>query len=182
MDIESMKNAWTNTTRNFEKDDNYTELMAELINKRRVTSLDGLKRRYLMFAIISLICIPLFGFYMGNSNMIPKDKSLIVSASFAIYFLIASIMDWFQYFGIDSVDPLRMSVSEVIEKVKKYRKRHLIFVAILLPMAFTLVGFFAYCMDFDKSLMTGVVCGICFGLVIGTIQLLKFMRDYRKIS
>ncbi len=91
-------------------------------------------------------------------------------------------MDWWLYYGIGSIDCVRMSVREVSEKAMFYRKRHLQFVMILIPFALILFGWLAYVNSGDIYLLAGMAAGAFFGLAIGLYHLSQFLRDYKTLN
>lgn len=148
----------------------------------KLTSLQNLARRYKWFSNISMLCI-LWVPLMMLTNFIPNGWRVWIVASFGVYFLTCSIMDRWLYYGITGINMACMGVDEVYAKAMYYRKRHLQFVVILLPMAFIVIGLFAYAtMGNDKSMLIGIITGSLFGLAIGTRQLMAFMKDYRKLT
>ena len=75
-----------------------------------------------------------------------------------------------------------MSVSEVAYNAMFYRKRHLQFMAVLIPMAVALLGFTGYVFSSEIYFPYGMIVGAVCGLIIGIIQFRKFMAEYRKLS
>ncbi len=90
-------------------------------------------------------------------------------------------MDRWLYHGIKQIDVLTMSVSEVVEKALYYRKWHIRFIFILLPMALGCLGLLAYAID-DFYGRLGMVAGFLVGVAKGLRQLLNFLADYRAIT
>lgn len=156
-------------------------LTSELIASRRQTALDSLATRYRRFAILGGIMILCSITWLGTP-MFPEDKRWLICTFFAIYFATASIMDIWLYHGIRSIDIYTMPVEEVATKALFYRRRHLQFIVILLPMAFGTIGYLAYTFLHEPYMIAGIICGALLGLVLGTNQLLNFLREYRDIS
>lgn len=156
--------------------------LSTITDGKKETSLQSLARRYKWFSNMTMFCIiwvPL----MMLTNFIPQDKKLWIALSFGVYFLICSVMDRWLYYGISGINLASMSVEEVARKAYFYRKRHLQFVMILLPMAIAVIGFFAYVVtDNDPAIMIGIIVGALFGLAIGARELMAFLRDYRTLA
>ncbi len=76
---------------------------------------------------------------------------------------------------------LTMSVSEVVEKALYYRKWHIRFIFILLPMALGCLGLMAYVID-DLYVRLGMLAGFIVGVAVGIRQLLNFLADYRAVT
>lgn len=90
-------------------------------------------------------------------------------------------MDRWLYLGIRQIDVLTMTVSEVVEKALYYRKWHIRFIFILLPLALGCLGLLAYVVD-DFYMRLGMVAGFLVGVALGIRQLLNFLADYRAIT
>lgn len=153
-----------------------------IISGKRRTALDNLAERYRRFSNIGFILILLSATWMFNPSMFPGNHTMriVVSVSFAVYALIASVMDRWLYQGIRSIDVVTMPVSEVIRKALFYRKRHLQFIAILLPIVLSIIGVMAWSMD-NFYFRLGILVGFIAGTAIGLRQLFAFLADYRTI-
>ncbi len=153
----------------------------EILEGKRETALKNLARRYNRFSLISGIAI-IGSISFLNQKLIPADSRLLLCISFAIYFFTASMMDLWLSNGISKIDCLRMSVSEVAGKAAFYRKRHFQFMAVLIPMAITLITILAR--QFTDNIIFLVCMGIgaLTGLTFGLRQLREFMTDYRSLT
>lgn len=146
------------------------------------TSLDKLRDKYLTFWIISLVMV--FGGFLIFSKgvFLVSHLNFCLGMAYAVYFLTVSSMDFWLWRGIGSIDPLRMSVSEITEKSMFYRKRHLQFMTVLIPMAIALLGFTGYVYSSEIYFLDGMIFGIIAGLIVGTIQFRRFMAEYRNLT
>ena len=90
-------------------------------------------------------------------------------------------MDYWLYQGIRSIDCSTMTVSEVSRRALFYRKRHLQFIAILLPIAFIWIGMLVYYINYNKYFIWGIVIGGIIVFDVGFRQLLAFLADYRRV-
>ena len=159
-----------------------SDAYASIINGKRRTALDNLAERYRRFSVIALTLI-LFSFtWIFNPNMFPDNPRLriAVGVSFAVYALIGSVMDRWLYQGIRSIDVVAMPVSEVIRKALFYRKRHLQFIAVLLPIVLTIIAVMAWSMD-NLYFRLGILIGLIAGIAIGLHHLFAFLADYRTV-
>lgn len=175
---DKLKKEWEEVKMRSNDNRNLTGIM----DGKKQTSLQSLARRYKWFSNMSMICI-LWVPLMMLTAFIPQEWKLWIAISFGVYFLTCSIMDRWLYYGIQGIEVSRMSVDEVSRLAYFYRKRHLQFVMILLPMAIAVIGFFAYVvMDEDSSIMIGIIVGALFGMAIGARELMAFLRDYRTLT
>lgn len=157
----------------------------ENLNNKK-TALDNLRDRYRSFWTMSLIMtfisLILFPILFTKVVIFDKPVGVYLGTAYAIYFLIAFIMDHWLWTCIGKIDPLHMSISQVAEKSMSYRKRHLQFMFILIPIAIALFGFTGYVFSSDIFFLSGMGVGVICGLILGSIQLRRFMNDYRKLS
>lgn len=175
-----MKMAWRDTTRSLNPAPT-DETLEKIRVGKQSTSLDRLGARYFRFVMLAACCTILSLSFMLVPWPLPYN-SVWLSLAFIAYFITCGVMDFWLYRGVGSIDCLRMPVSVVISKALYYRKRHLQFVLILLPLVFGVFFLLALYCNFDRSTLLGMIIGGAFGFAIGLYQLREFMRDYRKIT
>lgn len=177
--MENLRKDWQDANVSLNRE---SRIYDSIINGKRKTALDNLAERYRRFSIIGITLIMLSFTWIFNPNMFPGNHSLriAVGVSFAIYALIGSVMDRWLYQGIKSIDVVTMPVSEVIRKALFYRKRHLQFIAVLLPIVLALIGVMAWSMD-NLYFRLGILVGFIAGTAIGLHHLFAFLADYRAI-
>lgn len=148
---------------------------------RKKTALDSLCDKYRRFWSISLLMT--FSSFLIFSHKLAVETHLnfLVGALFAAFFLITFCMDFWLWNGIRSIDPLRMGVAEVAEKSMFYRKRHLQFMAFLIPLALALLCFTGYVYSLEIYFLIGMIIGAALGVIIGVNQFREFMKEYRKL-
>lgn len=147
---------------------------------RHRTALENLAQRYRRFHRLGLIAALMLSPCVAASHLLPEVWRLPIGIYMTVYFLIASVMDGWLYRGIRSIDCATMTVSEVAGKALFYRKRHLQFMFVLIPMAVIYVGMMAV-MTRDPYFIWGVVAGSAVGAIVGVGQFMKFMDDYRAL-
>ena len=178
--MDNLRKDWQNSNVAIQTEANSYD---KIINGKRRTALENLAERYRRFSNLALILILLSFSWIFNPDMFPGNQglSIAVGVSFAVYALIASIMDRWLYKGIQSIDIVVMPVSEVVRKALFYRKRHLQFIVILLPIVLSIIAVMAWSMD-NLYFRLGIVVGFIAGVTIGVRQLLAFLADYRDIT
>lgn len=180
IDIEQMRKAWLEMGKSLGMQ---TLPNSEPIDfNKKKTALDRLRDRYNVFWIISLV-MTFVGFMIFSRGIfIVSHLNFWLGIAYAAYFLTVSCMDFWFWRGICTIDPLRMNVSEISEKSMFYRKRHLQFMAILIPMAIALLCFTGYVFSSEIYFLNGMIAGAVIGAIIGTIQFRRFMAGYRDLS
>lgn len=148
---------------------------------RRHTALERLALRYRRISLLALLMagyIPLtLGRYVEDTT-----SRIILMAAFAAYMLVCSAMDYYLYRSVRVIDVATMAVGEVLARATHCRKRHLQFVCVLLPCAFALLGYMAWCVSGHVWMLWGMAAGALFGAILGTSILRRFLADYRMIG
>ncbi len=153
-----------------------------IINGKRKTALQNLAQRYRWFSNMALVFLLIIPLNLLNLHIFPDLKCrMLILIWFGCFFIISSAMDRWLYHGIKEIDVLTMSVSEVVEKALYYRKWHIRFIFILLPMALGCLGLMAYVID-DLYVRLGMLAGFLVGVAVGIRQLLNFLADYRAVT
>lgn len=153
----------------------------EITNGKRLTALQRLAQRYKRFTWVALIMF-VYCFVFFSSHDFPASMRGWLMGLFGIYFVIVYAMDSWLYAGISRIDCATMPVGEVSRLALYYRKRHLQFIIILIPMAVALIGLLACSLATNVYFIAGIVCGIIGGLAIAIHQFRNFMADYRDAS
>ncbi len=154
----------------------------KILSGKRKTALQNLAQRYLWFSNMALVFLVIVPFNILNPHIFPDMRCrMLILLWFCAFFIICSVMDRWLYLGIRQIDVLTMTVSEVVEKALYYRKWHIRFIFILLPLALGCLGLLAYVVD-DFYMRLGMVAGFLVGVALGIRQLLNFLADYRAIT
>lgn len=148
---------------------------------RRRTALERLAARYRRFAVMALVLV-LYCPMTIYRHIENHSLSLAIAIFFSLYLLMCSAMDWYLYYSIRAIDVSSMPVDEVLTRAMHCRKHHLQFVCILLPCAALLLGGIFYAMASNPYILWGMISGAIVGLLIGTLQLRRFLADYRSLT
>ncbi len=182
MTTEDMKMAWAETSRRLDRlERTYSDMREEAINGKRRTALDDLALRYRRFSTISLIFVLISPIYAIN-GVFDGSFRIWVPLGMALYFGLASVMDWWLYKRVKQIDVATMTTEDVVSASAFCRKRHLQFMMVLIPLMLVLVGaFIAGCLN-QEYMIYAIVGGAILGLILGVRQLINFMDDYRIIK
>jgi len=179
VNLDQIKKAWQVMGESLGSKPTHGSNPENLQNKK--TALDRLRDKYGVFrAIALLMTFPSFMIF-SRGVFVDNTLNLYLGVAYAVYFLTCFFMDQWLWIGVGTIDPLRMGVSQVAEKAAHYKKRHLQFVTILIPMAIVLLGFTGYVFSADKYFLIGMATGAVVGAIIGTSQFRRFMAEYRKL-
>lgn len=152
---------------------------------RRQTALQSLASRYRWFSNMAMFfaaAVPLMLLNMLRmSDYLNRWEGYALMAFAVAFFMVASLMDRWLYHGILSIDLSSMTVSEVCRRAYFYRKRHLQFIAILLPMALAVIAGIAWIGFDNKAMLWGMLFGLIFGLGVGLRQLMSFLSEYKEV-
>lgn len=152
------------------------------ILRTKKTALDRLRNKYRVFWIVSILMIISTFIIFSRGILVDSEWGGYLGVAYAVYFLTTFVMDHWLWVGIGTIDPIRMGVTEVAEKSMFYKKRHLQFMTILIPMAIMLLGFTGFVFSSDKYLISGMFTGAIVGAVMGYLQFRRFMEDYKDLS
>ncbi len=150
-------------------------------NFKRHTALERLERRYRFFMIMALAFVPL----SVSVFSLPEYEGWTrwaLTGGMACYFLLCSWVDSRLLRQIRSIDVLGMPTTEVLARAVACRRTHLRSVMLLLPLALLLVGFMAWGARVDEGMLWSMGAGAAAGLLIGGLQLRRFLRDYRAVG
>ena len=148
---------------------------------KKKTALMRLANRYKRFHYLSLIMAAASLIWTG-SPLFPGKYKIALCIYMVAYFLICSLVDWWLYMQISSIDVLRMQTMTVIKKTMNCRKRHLQSILFLIPLALGLMALYFFSFGGDEYILFGILGGFIIGLVIGLRQLSEFLNDYKAIN
>ena len=152
-----------------------------MYRQKKSTALDKLAERYKRFSRMGFLCAVMGIFYLLPNHVIRTEYQIPWATFFIVYMLACATMDLWLYRGIRSIDCFTMTVKEVVEKAIFYRRRHLLFIAILLPIAIAFVVATMFVFGFEKYFLIGIFCGGGLGLIIGYTQYRRFMQEYKEV-
>ena len=178
--FDELRRAWKEGFRAASSHD-YDELIDINNSNQRKTALENLAERYKRFAILGTAMILVSTCYL-NAHIFPEPYNIILACGMMVYFAIAAMMDWWLYRGVKSIDIYRESVSEVSRRARYYRRRHLQFMAVLVPIMIALLVVMFTATISNRYMTAGLIAGALFGLVIGLFALTRFMDEYRSLT
>lgn len=153
---------------------------------RRKTALQALIARYRRFSYLSLICVlglmPCFVHFLGQWTETKGWTVYGLDAFMGVYFILACIMDRWLANGLSSINIAEMPVAEVCGRIFYYRKKHLQFMAVLIPMAVVFIGWLAWICAKDTSILMGMIVGAVAGGCLGYNAFCHFMKEYREAT
>ncbi len=179
MTQEEIRDTWREAATRFSAPD--PDDFEGMYRRKKETALERLAGKYKRFSRLGLIMGIACCCYMTPNMVFPEHLKIWIAISFSAYFLICSAMDYWLYKGVSSIDCYTMTVSEVAERAMYYKRRHLQFIAMLIPLAIAIIGFIIYAAGGNKYLIAGVMCGALVGGCLGYRQYLEFMGEYKKL-
>lgn len=184
-DLESMKQMWNEVNGRLTRLEEQLNTEGRRVFNEKITSAQSnLARRYKRFVILASIMafiVPL------TFVSLPEDYGdtplkWVIMVSYMLFFILVAIMDCNLYSGVNSIDPALMPVTEVVERVKKLRRRHHIFQLCLLPMALALIIMLGILYKGEKEILIAMGIGAAAGVAIGLPQYFRFMSAYRQMQ
>jgi hypothetical protein len=172
MNVDELKNGWQSLhTMPKQTDD---AIVTEVVNGKISSARERLVRQYKnMFSFKEpFACVVL----LALSYRLP----LCIILAMALFIIIAGIMDYYLYRGIKGLDLSTEGVTQIASKAKFYRRRHLQFQLVRIPMAvFLLALFFVFATEWGQK---GIVVGVIIGTAVGLPKFFSLMRDYKQLS
>lgn len=155
----------------------------KMFRERKETALEKLTAQYKRFSIMGCVMmIVSFCYFLFPTNLIVPHMQIWLVIAFMLYFATCSCMDYWLYKGVGGINCYTMTVKDVVEKAMYYKKKHHLFIAILLPMAVGIIGLLMYTFQFEKALVIGVLAGAIIGGAIGYRKYLDFMAEYKNLA
>ncbi|MCM1022322.1 MAG: hypothetical protein NC343_08370 [Muribaculum sp.] len=176
--LEEIRSAWNALGKKLNDNAGLGNNTSNMNNRK--TTLDRLREKYRSFWIFALVMLVVTIFY--SPIIVSEERILYMRLLFSIYFIAVFTIDYWLWRGLGTIDLISMTVTEVAHKVMFYKRRHLQFMAFLIPMAVILVILMGYILSADGYMLTGIIIGAICGALIGTWQFRKFMSMYRNIE
>ncbi|MDE6190995.1 MAG: hypothetical protein K2G47_05150 [Muribaculum sp.] len=177
MNLEEMKQQLNNLNRRMDSLEERNSSLIKRIESGRINSAQQrLVKQYRIFSCIGMSMS--FVFIILYKELLPFPTRVCA----AIYFLTAAIMDSYLANGIKSIDYNTMGVATVAKKAIYYRKRHHIFMGILIAMCIPLIASFFFAMGTDEYMVYSMIAGVVIGLAIGIKLYLDIMKNYRDLT
>lgn len=182
-DIEEMRKNWAEINSRLEVLERNTIAESRRICEGKIkTAKDTLAGTYRKFMILEFVMAIVMPFFTMFNKIIPcpSEGYRIVSAIlFAAYFLSGAVMDAYLQNALNAIDLGTMSVRQVARRAYTLKRRHHIFMGVMLVSAFIVLGVFVYPFLDDYYLMGGAIIGGLLGGAIGLKEYFKMMSNYR---
>ncbi len=184
-DIDQIKEMWNNINRRLDRLESQTvEIGRRVTSEKAHSAKNDLARKYKTFMIIGFIAGVTFPCWMlfSSTGIYPDSPLRYLSAAlFFIYFMTAAVMDAYLYNEVRSINLAHMPIDQLIVKARELKKKHHIFMIILILLAIVTLGMFAYPLVNEPAVLAGMIIGGAFGLAIGLRKYFQMMGDYREM-
>lgn len=173
MNTEDIEKKWNRLDLNLNQlDDSNQKTMDALRLNKLKSAQQRLAGTYRRFSIVALLLAP--ALLLGQLRFL--DWKLLLG--FAVYFLVASCMDFYLYRGIKGMNLNEMGVDAVAEKARHYKKVHHCCQIVLISMCVPLLaGMFMS--QTEEYFRWGILCGLVIGVAIGLSLYIKMMKNYK---
>lgn len=152
-----------------------------MYRRKKETALERLAKKYQRFSRLGLMMGIISCFYLLPNTLFPTNMRIFIATFFTLYFCICSVMDYWLYKGVGSINCFTMTVKEVAEKAMYYKRKHLQFIMILLPLAILYIALLVYASEGNTYFIAGIAFGAIVGAAIGYRQYLDFMAQYKDL-
>ena len=160
-ELENMRNAWRATADALGKEAASESFASGVRFGKTQTALDNLQRRYRRFVAISLMSIVMVWLLVVNSGS-PFGGKWVFGLVATVFFLTSASIDYWL--------------------MRRVGRRHLQSIVVLIPFAFVVIGVIVWTVGADIHTIYGMCVGGAGGLLIGSLALRRFLRDYRALN
>ncbi len=182
--MDDIKLKWVELNTRLERLERETASVSRRVVRENVRSAqDDLARMYGTFAIFSAIFTvvgPIVMYKMADEFVNPWFPSWLIAALFFPYFLGASLMDTWLYFRTKEIDVARWPMDAVSRSAVRIRKRHHLFMMILIPYMLILLSMMIFG-SLNMYLVYGMITGAIIGGLIGLRAYHRMMADLRSM-
>lgn len=177
MDFEEVKRIWEEADLRLSAlETEMSELAGAAAQSRRRTAFERLMRRYSLFSVLGGVMV-IYSLLMLRSDLYP----LPIGLSMAFYFAVVAVVAMWQYLSLQRIGIDTMAVSEVSRRVAVCRRRHLRFMAVMIPLAAVIVAAMMWQWFDDKYMLLALGGGAFLGILIGVRVYTRIMADYRSL-
>lgn len=180
-ELENMRNAWRATADALGKEAASESFARGVRFGKTQTALDNLHRRYRRFVAISLMSIVMVWLLVVNPGS-PFGGEWVFGLVATVFFLTSASIDYWLMRRVGEIDCVSWPVSEVVARAMLCRRRHLQSIVVLIPFAFVVIGVMVWTVGADIHTLYGMCAGGAGGLLIGSLALRRFLRDYRALN
>lgn len=182
--IKEIKEMWEEINKRLARLEEATLNEGRRVSENNIRSAQqNLETTYKRFSVTSFISAVLFPIVFGAPISIFDYPSHIyqvtVALSMCAYFLTAAIMDLYLFHKVRGMDLAEMPVTTIRQTAIRLKKKHHIFMMILIPMAIAMLVLMAY--PIIEETWLGLIIGGVLGLAIGLRFYFKIMSDYKKL-
>lgn len=147
------------------------------------TTLDKLHTRYKRMGIFALLAAVIMLPVLLYADFISEPDRMPIAFSYAVFLCVMGCIDFWLMGGIERINPLTMSVSEVANLSLHYKKCHMRVVMVAIPVVICWIACFVIATAQDnKPVIWGVIGGAVVGGTMGVLTLREFMSDYKRLS
>lgn len=182
IDIEQMKASWAGMKVSQSEMEKKVDILIGKLRKGKLSSAqERLIWQYRKFGTI----FPILGICsFFQLYHLTNGFSMFFIIVIEVFFLTASIMDFWLSYAVSRIDVVNMSVIEIADNAKKLKRRHHLFQIILIVLAVVLVT--TLCMELYGNddweyMMYGLLAGGVVGIALGLRLYFRIMRDYREL-
>lgn len=179
-DIEQMRKIWIEMGRALGMD--IPQSGPDNLDDKK-TALDRLRDRYRKGCDWSIVGTILFTLLFLFIPWINNNYRVSLTITYAIMMSANSYVLYWLWQGTGKINPLTMSITAVSSMAKYYKRCHLRYILIVLPIALLWVGYFAYVVSHSTFGSIGsIIIGFIIGGIFSLYGLWKDLKDYRNLT
>lgn len=182
--LNELKEMWNELNNRLSRLEEATIEEGRRVSRENIRSAqEDLAMTYKRFTIIGFTMAAIMPIMFGVPDSIFNYPTMtyrvIVSLSMCAYFLTCALMDFYLFRRVNDMDLAVMPVSVIRETALRLKKKHHIFMMILIPIAICVLFLMTY--PIISEIWIAVLVGAVVGLAIGLSMYFKMMNDYKQI-
>ena len=183
MTIEELKRSWQSLNRRVEAiEQMHKRRVEDIINSRKLTSLQRIRRNYRVFIVWAAIMLFFCPVFFPRVDLIQPDRQWLIVVLWDLYFLTVLLMDSYLYRLTGRIDVYNQPVTEVRRLALRSQRLHQKFVLVLVPFAIIVIGLFAWSVIDSEDILIGMLFGGLIGSIVGITKYVQMMKSYRLIT
>lgn len=182
-ELEDMKTLWSDLNRRVAVLEEENNRLAMKVAKNDYKSAkEKLISKYKKFIFLEGIMILWVWLFIGFNEEVVEKYRGITLIYWTLFFILEIGIDYYLMEKIKEIDIYTSSIRKISEQAARNWRIHKIAIIFGIPLAFGAIILFGLAMNANTFMIYGMIVGGLVGLLIGFLQLRRFMTYYRQLK